>query len=294
MSTPIPPPLCLRPSVLDVPTPDVDPARWNGVAMGSDKFRALPRVPGYKHELIDGTARIRPVDSPLVLLAAPTADLRTRTQPPDRGTVRPLAPDDRDALVTLWADIFVEMPDYGGVDRDDIRADAQEQIDALLDNPEGADAMRSRVALRDGTVVGGLLADTFGAVPQIDVLFVAPEVQRQGVGAALLHAFARAVLADDEPRIISTSHPANTASRQWHRTMGFVPLPSRSLVQHVRICLRTNLAHGHVPAERGRPVEAMLAGIVDRLRDAERSHPTSVHPIQWRREPTRLEQYLLV
>lgn len=293
MSTPTPPPLCLRPSVLDVPTPDVGPARWDGVAMGSDEFRALPRVPGYKHELINVTARIRPIDSPLVLLAAPTADLRTRTQPPDRGTVRPLTPDDRDALVTLWPDIFAEMPDYGGVDRDYIWADAQEQIDALLDSPEGADAMRSRVALRDGTVVGGLLADAFGAVPQIDVLFVAPEAQRQGVGAALLHAFARAVPAD-EPRIISTSHPANTASRQWHRTMGFVPLPSRSLVQHVRICLRTNLAHGHVPAEQGRPVEAMLDRIVDRLRDAERSHPTSVHPIQWRRESTRLEQYLLV
>lgn len=294
MSTPTPPPLCLRPSVLDVPTPDVDPARWDGVAMGSDEFRALPRVPGYKHELIDGTVRIRPVDSPLVLLAARTADLRARAHPPDPGTVRPLAPGDRDALVTLWADIFAEMPDYGRADRDHIRADAREQIDALLDNPEGVDAMRSRVALRDGTVVGGLLADTFGAVPQIDVLFVAPAAQRQGVGAALLHAFVRAVHADDEPRVVSTSHPANMGSRRWHRAMGFVPLPSRSLVQHLRICLRTNLAHGHVPAERGRPVEAMLDRIVDRLRDAERSHPTAVHPIQWRRESTRLEQYLLV
>lgn len=185
------------------------------------------------------------------------------------------------------------MPDYGGGDRDHIWADAQEQIDALLGNPEGANTMCSRVALRDGTVVGGLLADTFGTVPQIDVLFVAPEAQRWGIGTALLHAFARTVHADDEPRIVSASHPANTASRRWHRAMGFVPLPSRSLIQHFRICLRANLAHGHVPAERGRPVEAMLDRIVDRLRGAERSHPTSVHPIQWRRESTRLEQYLL-
>ena len=33
-------------------------------------FLALPRVPGYKYELLDGTARIRPVDSPVVLLEA--------------------------------------------------------------------------------------------------------------------------------------------------------------------------------------------------------------------------------
>ena len=220
MSVPIPPSLCLRPGALDVPVPKVDPTRPDGVAMGSDKFRALPRVPGYKHELIDGTARIRPVDSPLVLLAAPTADLRTRTQPPDQGTVRPLAPDDRDALVTLWADIFVEMPDYGGVDRDDIRADAQEQIDVLLNSPEGPNAMRSRVALRDGTVVGGLLADTFGAVPQIDVLFVAPEAQRRGVGAALLHAFARTVLGPTtspapSARPIRPTRRVGSGTAQW-------------------------------------------------------------------------------
>lgn len=207
VSTPIHPPLCLRPGALDVPTPDVDPSRWNGITMEADEFRALPRVPGYTHELIDGTARIRPVDSPLILLAIRTDDVPAQTRPSVPTTVRPLAPNDRDALVTLWADIFVERPDYGRVDRDHIRTDAQKQIDALLDNSEGANATCSRVALRDGTVVGGLLASTFGKHPQIDVLFVVPHEQRQGIGRTLLRAFVQAVRA--AAYIVSTSHPAN-------------------------------------------------------------------------------------
>lgn len=121
MNSPTHPPLCLRPNVLDVPAPDVDPARWDGVAMESDEFRALPRVPGYKYELLDGTARIRPVDSPLIPLAARTTDVLARSRSSDWTTVRSLGPDDRDTLVTLWTDIFVEMPDYGWVDRNHIR-----------------------------------------------------------------------------------------------------------------------------------------------------------------------------
>jgi ribosomal protein S18 acetylase RimI-like enzyme len=265
--------------------------RWDGTVMGSSAFLALPRVPGYKYEFLDGTARIHPVDSPLILLAARTKDALARTTPSTRVTVRPPAPKDRDALVALWADIFVEMPDYGWVDRERIRVDAQKWLDGLMEDPDGRDARRSRVALRDGTVVGGLLAGTFGATPQIDVLFVAPDTQRRGIGRALLHAFARAVQPD--ARIVSTSHPANRASRNWHRNTGFCPLPDRSLIQHLQSSLRANLKHGHVPEEESRPVMATLTQIGDRLRETEREHPAAVHPIRWMREDTLLERYLI-
>jgi GNAT superfamily N-acetyltransferase len=291
MSTPIHSPLCLRPGALDVPTPDVDPSRWNGITMEADEFHALPRVPGYKYELIDGTARIRPVDSPLILLAIRTDDVPAQTRPSVPTTVRPLAPNDQDALVTLWADIFVERPDYGRVDRDHIRADAQKQIDALLDNSEGANATCSRVALRDGTVVGGLLASTFGKHPQIDVLFVAPHEQRQGIGRTLLRAFVQAVRTD--AHIVSTSHPANRASRGWHRSLGFCPLPDRSLIRHLQAVLQANLKHGHVPEENGQPVKDTLNQIADRLHKTERERPVVVHPIHWPREDELLEQYIV-
>lgn len=293
MDTPIHPPLCLRPGALDVPVPDVNPARWDGASMEQSEFLALPRVPGYKYELLDGTARIRPVDSPVILLAARTVDVLARASPSEQATVRPLAPDDRDALVTLWADIFVEMPDYGWVDREYIRDDAQERIDALLENADGQNARRSRVAVRDGTVVGGLLADTFGSAPQIDVLFVAPEAQRQGLGAVLLHAFAHAVCADDALRIVSTSHPANRASRDWHRTMGFYPLPDRSLIRHVRTTLQANLKHGHVPEADARPVIETLAQIDERLRETERERPRAVQPIRWAQDEKLLDRHLV-
>lgn len=293
MSTTIHPPLCLRPGALDVPVPDVDPSRWDGAAMEQSEFLALPRVPGYKYELLDGTARICPVDSPLILLAARTDDVLARTSLSNQATVRPLSPDDRDALVTLWADIFVEMPDYGWVDRDHIRADAQERIDALLENPEGVDTARSRLAFRNGTAVGGLLAVTFGSAPQIDVLFVAPDAQRRGVGTALFYDFARAVHADDEPRIVSTSHPANRASRDWHRAMGFYPLPDRSLIRHVCTTLQANLKHGHIPAEAGRPIVTTLTQIAKRLLETERKCPGGVLPIHWAQDDKLLEQHLI-
>jgi hypothetical protein len=101
MSTPIYPPLCLRPGALDVPVPKVDPMRWNGASMDAAKFRTLPRVPGYRYELLDGTARIRPVDSPLILLAARTDDGMAPARPPASVTLRPPRLRDRDALVNL-------------------------------------------------------------------------------------------------------------------------------------------------------------------------------------------------
>lgn len=197
MSTPIHPPLCPRSGALDVPVPDVDPSRWDGVEMDLGAFRALPRVPGFKYELLDGT------------------------------------------------------------------------------------------------VIEGLRTDTFGSVPQIDVLFVAPEAQRRGIGTALLHAFARAVHADDESRIVSSSHPANRASRNWHRSLSFYPLPSRSLIRHIRTCLQANLEHGHVLEADGRPASAMLGRIATRLQAAERERFAAAHPIQWTREEDLLEQHLV-
>ena len=85
MSTPIYPPLCLRPSALDVPVPDVAPMRWNGASMDAAKFRTLPRVPGYRYELLDGTARIRPVDQ--FVLVARDAGQRAELVAPHRDTV---------------------------------------------------------------------------------------------------------------------------------------------------------------------------------------------------------------
>ena len=55
MSMPAPSPFRLRPGALDVPAPDVDPMRWDGTVIGSSAFLALPRVPGYKYKLLDGT-----------------------------------------------------------------------------------------------------------------------------------------------------------------------------------------------------------------------------------------------
>lgn len=172
-------------------------------------------------------------------------------RPPASVTLRPPRLRDRDALVNLWTDLFAERPDYGGAGREHIRADAQKRVDALLDSSNEPPLDWACVALHDGAVVGALLPDMFGSYPQIDVLFVAPDWQRRGVGTALLRTFAQAVRADDAPCVVSTSHPANRASRGWHRAMGFCPLPSRPLIQHLRLCLQANLVHEPRPCESG-------------------------------------------
>jgi GNAT superfamily N-acetyltransferase len=290
VNTPLP--LCLHPTLLDVPAPNVNPRTWNGATLAYDAFLALPRVPGYRYEFLDGTARIRPVDHPLILLAARTSTVQARTAPPPSScTVRPLAPDHRDALVALWTDIFTPLPDYATADRTSIRADAQKRIDALLAAPATPNTTRSRVALRNDTVIGGLLADTFGPHPQLDVIFVAPSAQRRGAARALLHAFAKATRSHSH--LVSSAHPANRESRQWHRRMGFVPLPDRPLVRHLQAHLRANLAHDHVPATAGKQAKTMLDRIADRLRRAEHEHPAAVHPIRWAQDEDLLPQYLV-
>jgi len=69
------------------------------------------------------------------------------------------------------------------------------------------------------------------------------------------------------------------------------PRPGRSLIRPLHRCLRTNLQHGHVSEQEGRPAHAMLGQVDARLQEAERNRFAAAHPIQWRREEDLLEQH---
>ncbi|PSQ88118.1 MAG: hypothetical protein BRD30_07705 [Bacteroidetes bacterium QH_2_63_10] len=69
------------------------------------------------------------------------------------------------------------------------------------------------------------------------------------------------------------------------------PRPGRSLIRPLHRCLRTNLPHGHVSEQEGRPAHAMLGQVDARLQEAERNRFAAAHPIQWRREEDLLEQH---
>lgn len=290
------PPLCLLPSGVNVPVPDVDPMQWHEATMDMDTFNALPRHPGYKYELWEGTASIRPAESALATLVAslPEALRRTEQRSCDApGAVRRLRPDDRDALVGLWTDVFDPLPDYGLADRACIRSDAERQLKELLADPASEEVFRSRVVTTEGTIVGALLTTTFGSTPEIDIIFVAPDRQEQGIGSALLGDVGQRLLQAGERRIVSGYHLANEGSRAWHRRLGFVELPDLTLARRRYRCVRMNLDRGHyADPEAARDHAAHLERIIDRMERAEQDHFSAVHPLQWSREgETLLERY---
>lgn len=293
------PPLCLLPSGVDLPVPNVDPMQWHESTMVLDTFNALPRHPGYKYELWDGTASIRPADSALATLVASLREATRRAEQRScdaSGAVRPLRPDDRNALVDLWTEVFDPLPDYGLADRVFIRSDAERQLDELLADPASEEVFHSRVATTEGTIVGALLTTTFGSTPEIDVIFVAPDYRNQGIGSALLEEVGQRLLQAGEHRIVSGYHLANEGSRTWHRRLGFYELPDLTLARHRYRCVRMNLDHGHyADPEAARDHVAHLERVIDRMERAEQDHFSAVHPSQWpREEEGLLERYFLL
>jgi ribosomal protein S18 acetylase RimI-like enzyme len=258
----------------------------------------LPRVPGYIYELSDGTPDVRPSESAVAVVAAPASDVTACAQRhvrDDRATantsVRPPHPRDRDALVDLWTRVFTQTPDYCRAPLEYVRTDAEKRIDALFDASSSAEEA-SRVVTSDETVVGALLAGSFGDVPEVDVIYVDPDHRRRGLGAQLLAAYVSALQENRAEYVVSGYHLANGPSRAWHHRMGFRTLPSLLLVRHVRRSVQLNVTSGHVPARSGQSALDVLERIEQRLSETqEKDFATAAPPLWQRNASKRLDAY---
>jgi GNAT superfamily N-acetyltransferase len=224
------------------------------LALTPEEFRQLPRHPAYKYEFLSGTAYLspRPKHYHAVLdLAAYRPPVAADGS--EGVSVRPLRPDDFFNLEPAFAAAFHRLQPFGGLDDDTRRQAARKCLtqtrtggDGPLVEPacfvavHGADAQPVGATLVTMLPPGDpcvyddyywreppppdCVARRLGR-PHLTWVFVAPLLDGQGVGTALLAASVQQLLALGFAELLSTFLLGNDSSMLWHWRNGFRLLP---------------------------------------------------------------------
>jgi GNAT superfamily N-acetyltransferase len=205
------------------------PMRSQRLRMSYEEFGRLPRLPGWKHEYIDGYAYIRP--SHQVVVTTVAVGPRPIETP---CALREIATEDETRLLSVYLEAFSDNQAFCDY------TEAQYIEAARADLREGFRGRRapllaaSRVAVdSDGeSLVGAALLSrdqNYGAV--MDLLFIAPAWQRRGLATALVASAMNALNEEGDPALTSSYQLANVPSQAWHRAFGFVELPDLHYAQ---------------------------------------------------------------
>jgi ribosomal protein S18 acetylase RimI-like enzyme len=122
-------------------------------------------------------------------------------------TIRPFTADDREAVIALWQDCRLVVPQNDPAM--DIAAKVRFQPDLFL------------VALLDGRLVGTIMAGYEGHRGWINYLAVAPDRRRHGLGKALMGAAEKALRALGCPKINLQVRRTNSPVIAFYRALGF-------------------------------------------------------------------------
>ncbi len=136
------------------------------------------------------------------------------SEQPPRLLVRPVAPDDTDAVVAFWRIVFPEYDDAAHPQRDP-RASVARKL------AFGGELFW--LAERSGTVVGTVMAGYDGHRGWIYSLGVHPDARREGVGRTLLETAERALTALGCPKVNLQVFARNESAQRFWRAAGYAP-----------------------------------------------------------------------
>lgn len=208
--------------------------RSRHVPMTMEEFHRLPRKLGWKYEYWEKCAHISPAHH----VVTTTIDLTPRTphtiDSPYK--LRPVETSDEPRLVSLYIDAFKDTIDFCDWEPAEIKTSAEEDIRGFYTGKRGKPLPASRVAVDEqagSSVIGAALivernggendfpSEGGGAVPFLDILFIAPHRQRRGVAVVLVSTVMDELYRSGSRVLKSHYHLGNEASRDWHRRFGF-------------------------------------------------------------------------
>ena len=141
--------------------------------------------------------------------------------------LQPLTPDRVDAVAALarvvWQATYPRLISQAQIDSMLADRYAAASIRSQLDDPRHA----WRVALQGATLAGFAHAVLDGADCKLDKLYVHPDHQRQGIGAALLHTIQDWARARQAHRLWLQVNRGNTQAIAAYRKYGFRIVGSR-------------------------------------------------------------------
>jgi GNAT superfamily N-acetyltransferase len=214
--------------------------------MEPDEFRRLPRNPAYRYTYFAGSAWLNP--RPRYYHAL----LDLSSLPPESGgltpaALRPVRPDDWEALAPVFASAFREQLPFGALDEERRLFAARKSLTQTRTGGDGPWVEQaSFVAEAAGPPVGAVLVTLLPATdptdwasyhwqeppppdcvarrlgrPHLTWIFVTPAESGRGVGTALLHAAADALRALGYTELVTTFLLGNDSSMLWHWRVGF-------------------------------------------------------------------------
>jgi GNAT superfamily N-acetyltransferase len=192
------------------------------IPMSWEEFEVMEEPFGWKVEYWDGHAHLTPrfhgVKTKL--------QLSVRHAPPNPSLVD-VSPDYRDAMLAGYGETFGNSIEFCGWSRSDIEASAVTDIGNYFAGKRGEPLAASVLALVPGSqaLVGLALISRrpkYGAY--LDLLYVRPAFQRQGVGTAMLNRAIDCLVEAGFPTLTSAYHIVNEPSRRWHHGHGFEDL----------------------------------------------------------------------
>lgn len=201
------------------------------VKMSLAEYHLLPYNLGWKQEYINGFL----VESPRQAIAHATIPVAPRAAA-SPAQLRPLLDADERALLPCFRAAFVETIEFCDYTRKRFAESARQSLHHFFHGPFHRVLPASRVAVhpaKTGKPIGAALVlaqDEGWAL--LDMIFVSPAWQRQGLATALA---ASALTALHElggyRTLVSRYYLGNETSAAWHHRFGFVDEPDLMLAQ---------------------------------------------------------------
>jgi RimJ/RimL family protein N-acetyltransferase len=203
------------------------------IPMTWEAFELMPRKPGWKHEYWDGQAHMSPRHQ--VVTVTMTVQPRSVSSP---CRLRPVAVSDEPRLVAAYIAAFSDTIEYCDWESEKIVSSARTNIRNFFAGKRGQPHPATRVAVDSQAdaageqVVGAaLIIGDDGEPPLLDMLFVVPTRQRQGLATALVSAAINALHNAGIPTLESRYMLGNEESQAWHQRFGFVEEPDLFLAK---------------------------------------------------------------
>jgi GNAT superfamily N-acetyltransferase len=189
------------------------------IPMSVEDYDALENPFGWKVEYWDGHAHL----SPRSIGVTTRINLTPRNSSHHYSLV-PVSPEDRDRMIAGYFDAFSDSVEFCGWSPEAIAESGVKAISHYLSGKRGEALSASVIALAPGSqeLVGvALFIRQPDQDPYLDLLYVRPGFQRQGVATAMLTWAIDRMIESGFQTLSSRYHICNEDSRLWHHRQGF-------------------------------------------------------------------------
>jgi GNAT superfamily N-acetyltransferase len=188
------------------------------IPMTIDEFHLMPYELGWKYEYWGGEAHISPKWINVVKTTVPVKP-RPVIAP---CAIRPLTETDLPKFIPAYVAGFRDAADYCDYSLAYVKRAAISHMRNFFAGNRGIPHPASQIAIRRGCIVGAvLITERKDQRCLLDLLFVRPNQQRQGLATALVATALNHLSSEGREWLTSRYLLANAASRDWHHRFGF-------------------------------------------------------------------------